>query len=540
MGTGKTTTGRRLAAALGLRFVDTDEVVATVAGKTITAIFTEDGETVFRELETAALRDALTGPPSVVATGGGIMTQPENVALMDSAGPILCLEASPETILHRTRRNRDRPLLQTADPLKAIRLLLEERRPAYAQADYRVSTEPADRTRVLEEIVATLASDPRASLLTQPVTRVQVRANRAAYFVHIEAGAYGSLGRLCPPPAAEVRCAVITSAAIAPLYGPQVMGALESGGWRPCLITVPDGEASKSLQTAAGLYDELVEAGVDGAGAVFALGGGVVGDLAGFVAATYRRGVRLAQLPTSLLAQVDASVGGKVAVDHPRGKNLIGAFYQPSAVVIDSAALQTLPDRELRSGLAEIIKHALIADRGMFEFLEQRLADFISREDVTTRYLLSRNVQIKAAVVEADPYDRAGRAALNYGHTIGHAVERAAGEWRLRHGEAVAIGMAAEARFALERGLCDHETYERQVRLLEAAGLPTAAPGLDFERAAEALQLDKKTAAGRLRLPLVPQIGRVQILEDVEPRDLLGVLESVCLGTSATTGMAGT
>lgn len=530
MGTGKTTTGLHLSGQLGLEFVDTDDIVEAMAGRAISAIFAEEGEEAFRDLETQALRQAVRGPRRVIATGGGMMLRPQNVALMRAAGPVICLEATPATILRRTAHKGTRPLLAGPDPLAAINRLLGERRVAYAQADYTVCADGDDRRAALRRIMRVLAHDPRTALLTRDSARVQVRVEGHEYGIHIERGAFGKLGALCPAPEAGVRCAVITTDVIGPLYGERVLDTLRAGGWDAALVTVADGEGAKTLRTAEQLYDRLVDLRVDGAGAVFALGGGMVGDLSGFVAATYRRGIRFAQLPTSLLAQVDAASGGKVAVNHPRAKNLVGAFHQPAAVVIDSATLETLPERELTNGLAEVIKHALIADAALFEFLEADVGAFMGLEEVAVRYVLARNCRIKADVVMQDPYDRGLRACLNYGHTIGHAVEQGAGEWALRHGEAVAVGMVAEARLAHALGRGEEAVVRRLVALLERVGLPTSAPGLDVDKALRALEVDKKIAAGRLRLPVVPSIGRVTVLPDVEVGALREAVQSVAGG----------
>jgi len=527
MGTGKTTNGQRLAKQLGLQCVDTDDTVQRLAGKTIPEIFATDGEEAFRDLETRALSMALSGPRSVVGTGGGVVLRASNMEMMKSAGPVICLEARPETILARIPARNDRPLLQCADPAGRITQMLAERREAYAQADYTVQADYRDRSVVLGQMMRLLENDPRTTLMVDRRTRVHVKASNGEYRIHVEAGAFDRLARLCPPTAAGNPCVVVSSEAVAALYGEKVLGQLTCGGWRAHLVTVPNGEGAKTLQNASMLYDRFAEMGLDSGATVFALGGGVVGDLAGFAAATYRRGVRFAQLPTSLLAQVDASSGGKVAVNHPKGKNLIGTFYQPAGVVIDTASLQTLPERELRSGLAEVIKHAAIADAGMFAFLERELEAFCALDDIAVRYVLARNCQIKAGVVERDPYDRGARACLNYGHTVGHALERTSGDWELKHGEAVAIGMVAEARFALELGLCDEETVSRQEALIKRAGLPTHAEGVDIQQAREALRVDKKIASGRLRMPLVPRIGTVQILRDADIEALQGVLATV-------------
>ena len=525
MGTGKSTTGARLAERLELPFVDTDVVVCDLAGRRIPEVFARDGEDRFRALESEALQKAIAAGPAVIATGGGAMLRPGNVELMRAAGPIICLYASAETILRRTAKRGGRPLLEGGDPMQRIAALLQEREPYYARADHQVSAEGNDRELTLSRLVEVLLEDPRSRLLAERQVRVSVNAGAETYPVHVAEGAHGNLGRLCPAPRVGTACAVVSTDRIAPLYADTVMEALRSGGWTPTLMTMPDGERSKTLQTVSCLYDQLVAAGVDGAGAVFALGGGVAGDVAGFAAATYRRGVRFAQLPTSLLAQVDAGVGGKVAVDHPAGKNLVGTFYHPAAVVIDSATLRTLPERELRSGLAEVIKHGLIADAAMFEYLEHRLDEFRGLRGSAVLYILGRNCQIKAGFVAQDPLDRGMRGCLNYGHTIGHAVERAAGDWGLAHGEAVAVGMVAEARLGVALGITNEAVVARLQALLRAAGLPIRAPGVDLVVAREALLKDKKIAAGRLRLPVVPEVGNVELLGDIDPGLLCSALE---------------
>lgn len=527
MATGKTTNGRCLAQRLGLGFVDTDEQVEAHTGKRVAQIFAEDGEERFRELEHQALRAAIAGPAAVVSTGGGMIAHERNLVAMRAAGPVLALSASAETILRRAGNRPDRPLLVAEDRLGRIRELLAQRAAAYARADHQVSSEGTCSRETVEAMVAALARDPRTATLVRERVRVGVRAGDANYLIHIGEGAYDDLGSIVPAPSQGVRCAVVTTDVVGPLYAAEVAEALRCGGWEPQVIAVPDGEASKTLEMAGVLYGELAESGVDGGGALFALGGGVAGDLGGFVAATYRRGIRFVQLPTSLLAQVDASVGGKVAVDHPRAKNLIGAFHQPHAVIIDTRVLRSLSIRLMACGLAELIKHALIADETMLEFMECELPQFLALEKATVRYLLARSCQIKADVVEADPRDQGQRAVLNFGHTVGHAVEVAADGWALGHGEAVAIGMVAEARMGEALGLTQAGTSERLARLLERAGLPTSACGIDLERAERALLQDKKIAAGRLRLPYVPRAGMVAITEEVGAEALVGALRDV-------------
>ncbi|MEN6642332.1 MAG: 3-dehydroquinate synthase [Armatimonadia bacterium] len=358
---------------------------------------------------------------------------------------------------------------------------------------------------------------------------VPVRVGQHAYDIHVSAGLLDELGKLWPPTAGK-HAAVISAATVAGFYADRCLSSLQEAGWQVALLQVPDGEASKTLAQAERLYEGCLEAALDRSSTIFALGGGVVGDLAGFVAATYMRGLPFVQVPTTLLAQVDASVGGKTAVDLPRGKNLVGAFHQPSLVAIDVETLQTLPDRELRAGMAEIVKHAAIADEVMFEWLEQTAERLLGRDMGLLSPLVARNCQIKAAVVEADPLEKGMRACLNYGHTVGHAVEVGAGEWDLRHGEALAWGMVAEARLAVRLGLSAPEVAQRQERLLQRLGLLQGPLSLDLARAKQSLLYDKKAVDGAVRLPLVPEIGRFVIQERAPMDELVKALEELVTG----------
>jgi 3-dehydroquinate synthase len=278
---------------------------------------------------------------------------------------------------------------------------------------------------------------------------------------------------------------------------------------------VPSGEASKSLDAAARLYDWLVETGTERRDLVLALGGGVVGDLAGFAAATFLRGVRLVQIPTSLLAQVDSSVGGKVAVNHPRGKNLIGAFYPPSLVIVDSSTLSTLPARELSAALAEVVKMGVILDPQLFDLLEREAESLLRLEPAVVEQVVARSIELKAGVVQQDERESGPRAILNYGHTIGHGVEAASDYLLYRHGEAVAIGMEGAARLAAEIGSCPRDLAQRQGSLLRRFGLPLSYRGVAGDAILEAMSRDKKASRGRLTWVLPERIGKMAIRRDV-------------------------
>ncbi len=304
--------------------------------------------------------------------------------------------------------------------------------------------------------------------------------------------------------------------------------SLADAGFQSVLELVPAGESSKALAVASHLYDRLADLNADRRTLVVSVGGGVVGDLAGFVAATFNRGLPLLMVPTTLLAMVDSSVGGKVGVNHPRAKNLIGAFHQPAGVWIDTATLATLPDREYRSGLAEVVKYGVILDADFFAWLEANVADILNREPDAVRHIVARCCRLKADVVEKDEREETGlRAVLNYGHTFAHAFETVGGYGAWLHGEAVSAGMVCASRLAQRRGLVPADVTMRQVRLLEAFGLPVAPKSWPVEDLLRVMRSDKKSVAGRLRLVLPRRLGEVAIVEDVPEEEVRQVLQQV-------------
>jgi 3-dehydroquinate synthase len=309
------------------------------------------------------------------------------------------------------------------------------------------------------------------------------------------------------------RCALVTNPTVGALYADTVIRSAAAAGFEPVRIDVPDGEEHKNLASLARIYDGLVDAALERNSPLLALGGGVVGDLAGFAAATYLRGIPYLQLPTTLLAQVDSSVGGKTGIDHPRGKNLIGAFYQPRAVLIDLATLRTLPRRQLLAGFAEVVKYGAILDAELFAFLEQELAQVLALDSAVLQHVVRRCCELKAQVVERDERESGERAVLNFGHTIGHALESVTGYTRFLHGEAVAIGMVAEARVSAALGLCRPEVVERLRALLERAGLPVELPAdIDSEKLAGAIELDKKVRGGKVKFVALEALGRTRFV----------------------------
>jgi 3-dehydroquinate synthase len=356
---------------------------------------------------------------------------------------------------------------------------------------------------------------------------VDVNLGSRSYRIVVASGALQSVGERLRELRLGSRAALVSDGAIMRLYGKTVVASLESAGFTVTTIDVPEGEAAKTLAVAEHCWDRLLTAGLDRTSTVLALGGGAVGDVAGFAAATYMRGINFIQLPTTVLAQVDASIGGKTAIDHPLGKNMIGAFHQPRLVVVDPAVARTLPDREFRSGLAEIVKHGIVLDADYFAELERDLAPLAARDLGVLERIIGGSCRLKASVVERDEREAELRHVLNYGHTIGHALEAATGYTRYAHGEAVSLGIVAEARLARRLGIADDETTTRQERMLETLGLPVRAPSIDVEPIVSAMARDKKAKDGRVPFVLAPRIGAFRIVYDVPTTEIRAVIASL-------------
>lgn len=519
MGTGKTTVGREVARRLGRPFVDMDAEIEAWTGKSIPRIFVEDGEAAFRQMEAALCEELSAQQGLVIATGGGALVDSNNRALMMKSGTVVCLTCDVDKILHRVNAggNSDRPLLNVADPHAEIERLLEVRREAYAAIPWQIDTTGLS----IEEVAARVMEI--ASVITLPV-----RYPGGEYPIHIGNGLLahvgGSLRAVDVPEGSRV--AVVSNPVVSPLYGTQVEDALRSAGFQPLACSIPDGEPHKTLATVAALYDQFLASGLDRSGTVLSLGGGVTSDVAGFAAATFMRGVRFAQVPTTLLAMVDASVGGKTGVDLPRGKNLVGAFKQPALVVVDPTVLATLPAEEIRSGMAEVIKHGVIGDPDLFAELKARSGALSSWWEEGGAVRIERALRVKIEVVEEDPFEQGCRAVLNLGHTVGHALERLTG-FAMRHGEAVSIGIVAAARIAGELGQANPSLADRIEAVLSAWGLPVRCPPFGADDIWQAMAHDKKRRGRGLRWVLPRAIGEVEITEDVTPHIIRLVLCSM-------------
>ncbi|MBI4187021.1 MAG: 3-dehydroquinate synthase [Chloroflexi bacterium] len=355
--------------------------------------------------------------------------------------------------------------------------------------------------------------------------KVLVALGSNSYNVYIGQGLLRQAGSRLKEAGLSGRAVIITNPVVKGLYGDILTRALSREGFNVSALLVPDGEEQKSLETAGRLYTELTAVYAERTTPILALGGGVIGDLAGFVAATYLRGVPLVQVPTTLLAQVDSSIGGKVAVDHGKLKNMVGAFYQPRLVIADIDTLKTLPAAILTEELAEVIKYAVIRDRELFAYIEREMGRIKSLDEEALEEIVFRSAGIKAGVVEQDETDLGLRAILNYGHTVGHAIESAS-DFRVGHGAAVAIGMVAAARVSHRQGILGRDDLLRLKSLIERAGLPTNVPPVDMGKVIEAIRHDKKVRGGRVTFILPRSIGEVFITDEVE----LALVEQVLAG----------
>jgi 3-dehydroquinate synthase len=512
MGSGKSAVGAALARRLGWAFVDTDALIVAREGRSIAELFRERGEAYFRRVERAVVQEAARRSRVVIATGGGAIVAPASRRALHAAGPVVYLRAPLDVLVARVGADPARPLLGD-DPRAALARLLAERERFYT-ADTIAVDASAPPDAVADAVVTALEARRRT---------VRVRAGGTAYDVKVGAGALALLGADLRRLGGTGMAAIITHGALARRFGPMVTTAVEAAGFQPVVVTVPAGERAKSLAQAARVIDRLAAARLGRDATVLALGGGVVGDLAGFVAGVYMRGIRLVQLPTTLLAQVDSSIGGKTAVNHRWAKNLIGVYHQPALVVADVAALRSLPPREWRAGLAEVVKYAMVLDAGLLALLEQHVAAGERWTPAVLEEIVARCVALKARVVEADEREAGPREVLNYGHTVGHAIE-AALPGRFVHGEAVAIGMRVEAAVAVRLGLLAADDAARQDALLVRLGLPVTVPAGPVEPVLEALRLDKKRRAGRLRCALPEGVGRARVGVDVDETVMREVL----------------
>jgi len=502
VGAGKSTIGKILARNLNLPFVDSDQVIETNAGRSIFEIMTEHGELAAREMETSALKQIVDYEESVIALGGGALLREENRALVEDHGRVIFLTADLETLAGRLGSDSNKRPLLAGDLREKLIALLSKRKEHYDSFRLRFD--------------AAQAPEKLARQIQIALGRFHLSA-MGKYDVIVQNGGIEDLGEMLKSRGLQ-NPIVVTDHHIAPFHAESVIASLKKAGFDSKVIAIPAGESHKNLEMVSELWNSFLGHGIDRKSTVIALGGGVIGDLAGFAASTYMRGIHCVGVPTTLLSMVDASLGGKTGFDLPQGKNLIGSFYPPKLVLADPHVLQTLPEAEFVSGLAEVVKHGVISDPELFDLCERGLGWV--KDDL--EQIVKRAMAVKIQVIEEDPYEKGFRAALNLGHTIGHAVELVS-QFQLRHGEAVAIGMVAEAKLAERLTVAPRGLSDRILEVLSALDLPIHIPqNFPREEIIRTMRLDKKKNAQGIRFALPAEIGRVEL---VDVMDLKSVLE---------------
>ena len=529
-GTGKSRVAAEVARVLGWQHVDTDSEISLQTGKKIAEIFSQQGEEAFRKLEKSALQRACSGMEQVISTGGGVLMDAGNQRLVLSSGLVVGLEAGPETIYQRLAaqdiggRPEERPLLSGQDPLEKIRRLKAQRQACYAAVHWLVQTDNLTEAQAGAEVIRawqTLGSRVQGNGPVDSTLAAVVTHSNGSCPIRVGWGLLDRIGDQLRDLGIGGPVYIISDENVFPLYGRQAQRSLQRAEIEAHSFTIPAGEESKSWAMANGIYHWLASRRAERRHTILAVGGGVVGDLAGYVAATYLRGMPFIQVPTSMAAMVDASIGGKTAVNLPEAKNLVGAFYQPKMVLADPQTLTTLGRRELSEGWAEAIKHGFIMDSDLVSTFEDNASSLMSLEPELSTEVIRRSIAIKAGVVSADERETLGRRVLlNYGHTIGHAIEASTGYGRYLHGEGVSIGMMGAAELSRRMGLIDGELLQRQADVLEMFGLPLKASGVDLEQILAAMTLDKKSARGSIRWVFLEEVGKAVTRSNV-PTDMV-------------------
>ena len=524
MGAGKTSIGRRLAARLGLPFRDADAEIELAAGSTIPELFARFGEREFRDGERRVIRRLLAGDPLVLATGGGAYVDADTRAHIRRDGVSVWLRCKLPTLLRRVSTRSHRPLLNAGDPAEIMQRLMAQRHPLYAEADVIVDCGDDNPDVTTSHVLEALEAFRRPR-------RLSLSLSGGSYDVVVGRDLLPRAGALLAPVLPQKRAIVVTDSEVARLHLDTLLAGLAATAIETHSIVVPAGEASKSFTRFGAVVDQILDLKPERRTAIIALGGGVVGDLAGFAAATVLRGLPFVQVPTTLLAQVDSSVGGKTGINTSHGKNLLGAFHQPRMVLADTATLGTLPLRELLAGYAETAKAGLIGDADFFAWCETRGAAIVAGDTEAQAEAVMRACAFKAQVVGEDEREEKpnnGRALLNLGHTFGHALEADLGYGTILHGEAVAVGIGLAFRLSAQLGLCAPDEAERVIAHLAAVGLPAELTMLNRRFSAERLvglmARDKKNRDGKLTFVLAHGIGQAFTAPDVNLADVTALL----------------
>lgn len=521
-GAGKTTLGNYLSKKLGIPFLDTDIFIEQTAGRSVMEIFARSGEDGFRLIEREVIRKASTIRNIIIATGGGAWTDSSNRKSLTESGRVVYLNCSLNELWNRLKNSQTtRPLLKGG--FESLQKLYNKRHGEYMLANYIIDTTGKSVEETGDELINTFGLNRCDENAAITMYNGKVSFGDRDYDIIIGVDILKKLGSFLEKKylaqGVRPRLLILTNPFLNALCGDRTRVQLEEAGFNVSTFIVPEGETSKTLECVQKIYTYLVGKGFERGDVVIALGGGVIGDLAGFAAATYMRGMRLVQLPTTLLAQVDSSIGGKTAVNLPEGKNLVGAFHHPDLVVSDTGLLRHLSQHDYRQGLAECVKYGLIDQDGLFKFLEENISAIIDRESEVLSIMVRRCCDIKGGIVQKDEREYGVRKLLNLGHTVGHALEAAAGYGDLGHGDAVALGIRAKAYIGLKLGFMDERDYKRIINILNTFGFPSNKE-FSLNEVLKFITRDKKKKAGKLWFVMPKGIGSAEVVTDI-PETLL-------------------
>ncbi|MDD9897671.1 MAG: 3-dehydroquinate synthase [Candidatus Melainabacteria bacterium] len=525
MGSGKSTIGRHLAYVLNKEFVDTDELIEEREGKTINEIFKDKGEKAFRKLEAELMAELCKQENLVISLGGGAIVDDANRKLLKRNSSLVTLIADPQDLYDRVKRRKNRPLLKGQDQLKVLEDLWEERKPAYMDSHLQIETGNKSINLIAREIIKSLG-------LRKPKIKefeVAVPSDEHRYKILYRELHKLDISSLNPGP----NVLIVSQDYVAKKYLKTVKDAL-AGDYKVHSMIIDDGEDAKNFFTYQLIIQKLLSLNFERKDTIIALGGGVVGDTVGFAASTYYRGINYVQVPTTLLSMIDSSVGGKTAVNVPEGKNLIGTFYQPHMVHIDSDCLKTLPEKEYKSGLGEMVKYALLGMEwdhligdSFFDHLNNNCEGIVNKDHDVLNEVIDHCLRIKSGIVAQDEKEKGMRAVLNLGHTFGHAIEEVTQYKRYSHGEAVAMGTVSACYLSEELGYFKNKYTERVIELMNKLGLNHSIPeDIKSKDLINAFKYDKKVENGKTRF-IIPKanIGRVEIISKTEPEALKAAID---------------
>jgi len=503
MGSGKDSVGREISKNTDLSFFSMDDYIVLKEKRTINKIFEESGEDYFRKIEKETLNEIKNIKNTVIATGGGVVKDKENRKVLSGMGKVVHLYTNLDAV-----NNIIKIYNQRMD--KGL----------YESADEKIDTSEITQKQVAEKILEDL--EVKTKTMAKSFKTLTIKTESKVYPIYIGYNLFRENNSRINLELKSEKVAIISNPLVGALYIDELEKTLLKEGIKPYICIIPDGEKYKTFDTIKSIFDMLLKENMDRSASIIALGGGVVGDMAGFVASTLKRGISLIQIPTTLIAQVDSSIGGKTGFDHPLGKNMIGTFYQPDMVIIDIKKLLTLSEKEFRNGLAEVIKYGIANDKTLFDILEKKQQKIINRDIELLEEIVLKCAKIKKTVVEEDEKEEKGiREVLNYGHTIGHIIETVTGYSKYSHGQAIAIGMVKEAELAGQENLLSKNDLLRIKNLIGKYGLPTSIPeNIDLDEMRKFVAQDKKVRKGKIRLPVPTGIGKI-IFREVECKKFL-------------------